>query len=203
MLNESTRQEFIRKYAKLVSNPDIWLLTARRLFASANLVAAEAKRRWDDMDFRKPREQTYKIRDEFSAQDFQAVYMMLVGFVLENLFKARFIEKNRTALRESITRSGALPKILKRHDLRELAEMGEIELDHDTENLLDRVTKHSVWRGRYHFPLDFETFYHLTPENDIPSSGIGYASDEVDRITRTIKSVCDSLGFPNMRRAAP
>jgi hypothetical protein len=203
MLNENTRQEFIRRYTKLVSNPDIWLLTARRLFASANLVAAEAKRRWDDMDFRKPRDQTYEIHDEFSASDFQAVYMMLAGFVLENLFKARLIEKNRTSLRESITKSGEMPRILKTHDLRKLAGMCEFKLDQDTENLLDRVTKHSVWRGRYHFPLDFETFYHLTPENDIPSSGIGYTSDDVDRIARTIKSVCDSLGFPNMRQATP
>jgi hypothetical protein len=94
------------------------------------------------------------------------------------------------------------PEILETHDLRKLAEMCEFELDQDTENLLDRVTKHSVWRGRYHFPLDFETFYYLTPENDIPSSGIGYASDDVDRIEGTIKSVCESLGFPNMRRVA-
>lgn len=200
MLNECTRQEFIRRYTKLVSNPDMWLLTARRLFASANLVATEAMRRWDDIDFRKPRDQTYKIQDEFSAGDFQAVYMMLAGFALENLFKACLIEKNRTALRESVTKSGKMPNILKTHDLRKLAKRCEIELDQDTKSLLDRITKHSVWRGRYHFPLDFETFYHLTPENDIPSSSIGYASNDVERITNTIKSVCDSLGFPNMRR---
>lgn len=200
MLEESTRQEFTRRYAKLVSNPDMWLSTARRLFASANLVAAEAGRRWDDMDFRKPQNQKYKIQDEFSAPNFQAIYLMLAGFVFENLFKAHLIEKNRTSLRESITRSGKIPKMLRTHDLRKLSEMCEIELDQDTKNLLDRITKHSVWRGRYHFPLDFETFYHLTPENDIPSSGIVYASDDVDRVEKTIKSICDSLGFPNMRR---
>ncbi len=195
MLDENTKQEFVGRYAKLVCNADIWVSTARRLLASADLIAAEVIRRWEDMDFRKPDDQKFKIQDEFAPIDFQAVYMMLIGFALENLFKAYFIRKNRDSINQSIKGSGKIPKVIKKHDLRKLAELCEISLTDDMANLLDRITKHSIWRGRYHFPLDFETFYHLSPKNDIPSSGIGYRSDDVQVIMATVESIAESLGF--------
>ena len=49
MLSDSTRQDCIRKFAKLASNPEMWLLEARTLFASAELMAKEVRRRWDDV----------------------------------------------------------------------------------------------------------------------------------------------------------
>jgi len=49
------QQELKEKFAKLVSNPDMWLLEARTLFISASLVAEEVRRRWDDRDPRNPK----------------------------------------------------------------------------------------------------------------------------------------------------
>lgn len=202
MLDENTQQEFIRRYAKLVCNADIWVSTARRLLASAELIGGEAIRRWEDMDFRKPDDQKFKIQDQFTPIDFQAVYLMLSGFALENLFKAYFIRKNRDSTNQSIKESGEIPGVIKNHDLRKLAQLCEMSLTDEMANLLDRITKHSIWRGRYHFPLDFETFYHLSPKNDIPSSGIGYSSDDVEVITTTVQSIAESLGFDLKRRSA-
>src|SRR5262245_24640945 len=106
MLSESTRQEFKEKFANLAANPDIWLLKARTLFMSASLVAEEVKRRWDNRDPRRPAEQTFTIPDEVEPGYLQAVYMLLVGFVLENLLKAHLIEKYRAYYRDFMTRSG-------------------------------------------------------------------------------------------------
>ena len=203
MLDEDTRQEFIQRYAKLVSNPDIWVSMARILLVNADLIGGEAIRRWEDMDFRKPDDQRFKIQDQFTPNDFQSVYMMLTGFALENLFKAYFIKKNKDSINQSIKESGEMPEAIKKHDLRKLAQLCEIKLTDEIGNLLDRITKHSIWRGRYHFPLDFETFYHLTPKNNIPSSGIGYSSNDVKVITTTVESIAESLGFDLKRRAVP
>lgn len=199
MLRENKRQEFIRRYAKLACNPDFWLLTARRLLACANILGAEITRRWDDVDFRKPQEQRYQIQDDLDVSDFQFVYMMLVGFALENLFKGHLIKIDKVSLNESMRKSGRMPEILKTHDLRELAGLSGIDITGELGNLLDRITKHSVWRGRYHFPLEFATFYHLTPKSDIPSSGVGYRSDDVEVIRKTIDSISQSLGFQTKR----
>lgn len=202
MITEETRKDFTARYAKLVSNHTIWLFTAQRLYAAASVLAAEIGRRWNATDFRKSDEQRNLINDRFLVSDFQPAYMMLIGFVLENLFKACLVQNNKESFRNEVLKSGKLPSELLSHDLKKLAQSCDIPVENDVGPKLDRIAKFSVWRGRYHFPLTFEAFYHITPQNDSPSSGISFSQSDVQEISSFVESLSDSLGFDIHRQAA-
>jgi len=202
MSDKTRHTEFVQRYAKLVSNSSIWLLTAQRLYASAKILAAETQRRWIDQDFRKPQDQRLLTDDHFQVSDFIPSYMMLVAFALENLFKAKLVKQQSAQLKQQIAQTGKLPGLLKTHNLKSLARSCNIVIDTQTANSLDRLAKFSVWRGRYHFAQTFQEFYHLTPENTYPSTGIAFASDDVESISRLVERLSDELGFDINRRAA-
>lgn len=128
--------------------------------------------------------------------------MMLMALALENAFKARLVQDNSSRYRRLIVDSGALPKELRTHDLRGLAQRCSIDVDGSVGIQLDRLSKFSVWRGRYHFPLRFDTFYHLSLLNDVPSSGIAFSSSDVHDLARLVESISERLGVDIARRTS-
>lgn len=195
MISEERRADLRARFAKLASNHAHWLMTAQRLYRAAQVISVDVQRRWDDQDFRKPPELQFQINDGFQVTDIQPSYMMLMGFALENLFKARLVQLRSTELRQQILSTGRLPKVLLTHDLGELTSACSLELSESDRNALNRLVKFSVWRGRYHFPLTFEVFYHLRDDSEIFSSGIGFASSDVRDFTLLTQSLSKALGL--------
>jgi hypothetical protein len=199
-ISDSTRNELLGRFAKLTSNPKFWLMSARRLYAAAGILAVQIQQCWAAHD---PRQQAYSevTRSTFEVTDLSPGYMMLVGFALENQFKAFLVRANSLEYQKVVAKTGRLPKALRTHDLRELAGLCDIDLDEDIGPKLDRLTKFSRWRGRYQFPLDFRTFYHLDSGNDIPSSGVAFTSTDVANISSLVELISEKTGVELAQRA--
>lgn len=202
MIPRILTEELRHRFAKLVSNHTIWLHTAQRLYNAAQVVAVDVQRRWNDNDFRKPPVQNGLIDDGFEISDIQPTFMMLIGFSIENLFKARLVQLRSADIRERLSRTGRLSQELLTHDLVELAAECGLALIQSETLTLDRLTKFSVWRGRYHFPLSFDVFYHLRSDSDSYSSGIAFRDDDIEKINSLTNSLSQRLNLPIRRRAA-
>jgi hypothetical protein len=88
------------------------------------------------------------------------VYFMLCAFALENLFKARIVQVQRTVIEEQLrTKPDDLPELLAAHDLVSLAVRAGMEKFADEEGFfLKKLSAASVWYGRYPLPRNTADF---------------------------------------------
>jgi hypothetical protein len=184
----------IERFAKLASNSTIWFLNARRLYVAASVLRAELQRCWDMYDPSCP-PSLDRRRNGPDVMDLQPAYLMLMGFVLANLLKAHLVRDRSAQYRQLIAASGELPRELRTHNLRRLAQLAGIDTPEPVAIKLERLTKFLVWRGKYHFPLRFEDFYHLSARNAVPSSGIAIASSDLDDLPTLVRSIAGTLNF--------
>lgn len=73
-------------------------------------------------------------------------YMLLVGFALENFLKGIFIAREPHN-QESLNKMFRLS-----HNLNDLADHLEIEKTENEKEILTRLTKYTIWDGRYPTP---------------------------------------------------
>jgi len=146
---EPIRQaEFDRRtaYANEVLNPKLWIASAEDLFATARLIEPELRLRWRSIAERSKRAQPITIH---------AVYILLIGFAVENLLKSRIVKFDRKAWRRKILESGKLPEEFKgNHDLLRLARRARLRLRREDEETMRRLTRFTRWAGRYPVPGD-------------------------------------------------
>ncbi len=95
-----------------------------------------------------------KGSEQKDSERYLKTQLMLAGFALENILKALIVQDQGSALDSEFSSKGKLPKVLKSHDLVDLAKHARLELGDDmTKSLLGRLTRHSVWAGRYPMPI--------------------------------------------------
>lgn len=124
-------------------DPVYWMSYAEDLFASAALFDGILKEYWDPKSTKKKESEKY-IK----------VHLMLLGFALENTLKALIVQDQRHTIEAEFNTKGKLPQILRSHDLIRLAERARLSMSDDgTKEILERLTRHSVWAGRYPVPL--------------------------------------------------
>ena len=146
-------------------DPDEWISSADALLASAALFEPQIRKYWQS-----------KGAERKSYESFLKGNMMLAGFALENALKALIVQNQHEEFAKEFDTKHKLPKVLTTHDLTTLAQRARLCLAEDgTRELLDRLTRHSVWAGRYPVPLrlrDFpaEDFFNLGP-NFVPMTG--------------------------------
>jgi hypothetical protein len=109
------------------------------------------------------------------VQDFSviAIYYLLMGYALENLLKGILIMRQP----EMYVQQGNLTG-LKTHKLVKLFEDCKLPVDQETKELLEKLTRHIVWQGKYPIPL--------RAEDRIPGSYSGI-------LARTIQKELDQL----------
>jgi len=78
------------------------------------------------------------------SHDRRSVYVLLVGFSLENLLKAEYMRLNQPTVAQ-----GTLPKELKEHDLMVLSKLVGFEPQPDEQEMLVIASEATVSWGRY------------------------------------------------------
>lgn len=188
------KQEIYQKYAKLICNSSLWRSAALSLYAAAEQLEPEIKKQWKDLKESSFVPYVPKKDEPFQALEYQRVYLMLVAYSLENLMKGFCAYKFKSEFFEETSTSGTLPKMLKTHNLKKLAENCPLELSDTEHKLLNRLSRHSEWIGRYHFPTTAKEFYNLTGSNKIPSTAQVWSSGEIDDVRAIVTSIAEQLG---------
>jgi hypothetical protein len=121
-----------------------------------------------------------------------AIYFMLCAYAIENLLKARIVQKKRAELIVTLRSDPGLPKSLKGHDLYKLTrEAGLKELAAEEEVLLHRLTGSAVWYGRYPVPIVAEhlSSFQRSEHKDFPILLTQYTTADRDDIKRFFREV--------------
>jgi hypothetical protein len=82
------------------------------------------------------------------------VYFLLIGIVMENLLKAKWVKKNRRGLKNEILTVSRLPRELQTHNLLPLAGKVGLKLDANENELLNRLSEYVKWAARYPVPVE-------------------------------------------------
>lgn len=139
--------EIADRYSASLLQTQLWCEKARDLLRAAEALERNIETFWELVTNKQP------IGGRFG--DVHAPYFMLVAFAMENLCKAVLIQRNRRLLASQPTR---MPQFLKTHDLRNLFKLLNIKASVEVEDLLIRLTKCSLWFGRYPVPINAAEF---------------------------------------------
>lgn len=133
-------------HERMLLNPAEWLRSADSLYSSALIFEPLVEQYWQSNNVEKK-----QIEHHLKTS------MMIMGFAFENLFKALIVLNQLDDLKENFKKKPELPRDLKSHDLGDLAKKAGLEIsDSETTDLLDKLTRHSVWAGRYSCPIKAE-----------------------------------------------
>jgi hypothetical protein len=184
-------------YAQLICESSHWAYIAQYLYASAEKIEPEINRLWCHMQdsISHPSEERVDP-GPFIAANFQRVYLMLMAYCLENLFKGYLVKVRREELLEEIIEKGKLPQLLTRHDLEKLAKDCSLSPNEEDLRLLQRLASHATWIGRYPYPLSADHFYTFAEGSSIPGNGVGWGSDEIETTKVLIRKIAAQLGMP-------
>jgi hypothetical protein len=196
MLTDEQRQEIYRRYAQLICEPDHWLRIAQYLYAAAEQLEPKIDSLWKSkFDSSLPLSDRLAL-DQFEPQNYQRVYLMLIAFAVENLFKGYQVKTRKPEFLERIMRNGELPGELNKHDLRALAARCPIRLTSDEESILHRLYGHAWWIGRYPYPTKAEDYFTFTDSSPFPGAGVGWSSEEVSVTKRLVQKLAEQLEMP-------
>lgn len=168
-----------KNFRAAVLDPEAWKSSARALIQAAEVLEPKIDEFWQG------------VRTGRSWNDGGvAVYFMLCSFALENLLKARIVERRRSDLARALVPRSILPKVLKEHDLYKLTrEAGLDALAAEEESLLHRLTRSAVWYGRYPVPVTAPGLSSLrkSEHKDFEISLTQYSSADRDDIKRLLR----------------
>ncbi len=170
------------KFQAMLLDPQTWKSSARALIEAAVLLEPKIDEFWQN------------VRTGSWNDGAVAVYFMLSSFALENLLKARIVEKRRSALADALGSSSKLPGILKTHDLYKLMrDAGLDEVAKEEESLLYRLTESAKWYGRYPVPIDAPKLrpFQKSAHEDFEISLRGYSSSDRDDIKRLLRYLAE------------
>jgi len=170
-----------KKFRAALLDPEAWHSSAHALIEAAELLEPKIDEFWQG------------VRTGRSWSDGGvAVYFMLCSFALENLLKARIVEKRRSEFARALGSGATLPKVLKEHDLYRLTrEAGLDALAAQEESLLHRLTRSAVWYGRYPVPVTAAGLsnFRRSEHKAFDISLTQYSSGDRDDIKRLLREV--------------
>jgi len=147
------------QFSKSFADPHLWVRKAEELLAAARLIEAEIQAQWAEIEVEGGR----VIRTS-GRINIQGPYFVLIAYAIENLFKATLVHLNRESLRNLLLSS--LPRYVSEHDLIKLAHRVAFSVSVTDEDLLARLTRNSVWAGRYPVPTGPDGFRALEQYSD-------------------------------------
>lgn len=129
-----------KSYNQAALDPNNWRLWAETLKRAADNVYESSP-----LGIKKNRERhPYDHRDYFLVN----VYYLLMGYALENLLKGLLIMQDS----KDYVQQGKFTK--KTHKIAELFKDCGLEADKNINDLLEKLTRHIEWMGRYPVPLE-------------------------------------------------
>jgi hypothetical protein len=114
-----TQSELKADFATMVADPWRWLNAAQNLFLTAEQMESRIQALWKSVHDSFAKKEP--SRTPIEVADYQKVYMVLIGFCIENLLKGNIIEQDREGVRRETSKTGKLPEKVKTHDLLVLA----------------------------------------------------------------------------------
>jgi hypothetical protein len=133
------------QFSEQLADPQLWVRKAEELLAAAHLLETEIQAQWAEIEI-----EGGQIIRASGRTNVQGPYFVLIAYAIENLFKATLVHRNRESLRNRLLLS--LPRYVSEHDLIKLARRVAFSISVPDEDLLTRLTRNSVWAGRYPVP---------------------------------------------------
>jgi hypothetical protein len=178
--------KYTKEYRVRLLDPESWKQTARQLIEAAALLEPKIDEFWKHLGTQRANASSWRPWND----EFVAIYFMLCAYAIENLLKAQIIQKKKPKICAQIDAKPTLPKVLIGHDLYRLTiEAGFLELAKEEEMLLRRLSRCSVWYGRYPVPLTTAALQTIHPsENyDFDISLTAYTSTDRQEIQRIVQ----------------
>jgi len=154
---QSTNIQFLILYQAQVLIPSSWINQADELIEASKKLEPSIKKYWlTTSKYFDTYLGTYNPPPGFKPKRLlQGTYFMLLAYAIENYFKAIMIVDFEATYRDEILRTGKLPKALKEHNhnLIALAESSKFVLTDTEAGLLTRLSRNSLWQGRYPVPV--------------------------------------------------
>jgi hypothetical protein len=142
---------------------DAWRRKAAQLYQAAMLILEDASEAHSALDRRlfQGGSRSLTKQDSYELQRFNLheVGFYLIGMTFENLFKGLWIMQNPgdAALVESVR--SRFPGF-SNHMLKEFARKTHFTISIEEETILDALTEHILWVGRYPVPLTRDKYHH-------------------------------------------
>jgi len=143
--SDPAQYQLASMYAKNFLRSESWIEKAEDLLGASHLLEEKLVCFWESLSH-----EVDAAEELAYLGNLQAPYFMLVAFAIENFCKAYLIRKNERDLRNRLFRR--LPSYINEHDLARLAKRVDLPLDAPEEELLARLTRCSIWAGRYPVP---------------------------------------------------
>lgn len=129
-----------------------------------------------------------------------AIYLLLMGYAIENLIKGIIYSKNPTMLEED-DKTLRLKKSLAHHQLANLyVEAGlaasRDAIDYDTKEILDYLEEFITWRGRYNLPLNLQQAKNAKQLPCCMHHGGELFPDKIDDLVAELISELDKIPNP-------
>ena len=143
-----------------------WVSKADDLLSAAALLEPQVKAVWSRRLSTPEKPVVESLRD--GTID---VHLMLVGFAIESLLKAVVVREKQSELRKEVGTTGRCADRLRTHSLVRLAAIARLEVSLEEEGLLRKLSRATVWSGRYPVPIDVAR----RSSNELFSDGSSYA----------------------------
>lgn len=178
-------------YESTAFSPWSWINSARCLLASAKELEPKVLELWKNY-------RTYAKSQPFNRLpvDYTGPYFMLIGFAVENYFKAAIVREKSGDFKKAFQENKQFPKVLKKHTLTELAEEARFTLSKGEEDLLRRLTRNVRWAGRYPIPISYKHSAVTELFSDDKEHAVScYRGDDVERLNMLITAIEERLGI--------
>lgn len=139
-----------REGEKLGTNLNSWKLFADQFYKASECIFIQVildRQKMLQNHLRWQREKSYPDRNYTPTLD--NIYFLQIGYSLENMIKGLLLFEN-----PDLVAKRKLDVSIKSHNLSKLAAMLKIELSDDEKELLDFITPHIIWYGKYPIPAD-------------------------------------------------
>jgi hypothetical protein len=155
-----------------LTSPEVWRAKANDFLATVACLTPRIESAWQSHAEGRP--PTTRFDDVYGS------YFMLVAFALENLAKAVIVHRRRGEWRPETTE---LPACLKTHKLPDLLEEIGLKWDRWYFGVLERLTRASMWAGRYPVPARAEQ---LNRSHEVGVMLGFYCADDVRDLHRLV-----------------
>lgn len=139
-----------RQFLGDLRSPHKWFEAAAELQAAADLLKPKVVAWWDSLLAWQRKE-----RKIFLEHGCHRAYMILCGFVVENLAKGALVPRLTWQAQDFIERKARLPGHLLTHNLRALVKQIGLGVSAEEQELLHRMSRMVKWEGRYPAAIEF------------------------------------------------